>query len=143
VTLPAPRVGLVIRYNFLWSHERDAGREEAAKDRPAAIVVAVGSATTGMRIIVAPITHAPSADLADSLPLSPTVCAKLGPDDRPQWLRYDELNRFIWPGYDLRPIPGSASVYAYGMLPRPLFEQLRARILLRQRAKAVSMQDRD
>jgi hypothetical protein len=40
VSLPTPRVGLVIRYNFLWSHEKAAGKQEATKDRPAAIVVA-------------------------------------------------------------------------------------------------------
>jgi hypothetical protein len=38
--LPEPRPGLVIRYGFLWSHEAEAGAEEAAKDRPCAIVVA-------------------------------------------------------------------------------------------------------
>lgn len=33
-----PAVGDVIRYAYLWSHESAAGREEATKDRPAAIV---------------------------------------------------------------------------------------------------------
>ena len=32
MTFPAPRPGLVIRYSFLWSEERDAGTEEGAKD---------------------------------------------------------------------------------------------------------------
>ena len=59
------------------------------------------------------------------------------------WLRLDELNRFAWPGYDLRTIPGKPGEYAYGMLPRPLFEQLRIAILDRQKAKAPRIQARD
>ncbi len=48
----------------------------------------------------------------------------------------DELNRFTWPGYDLRPRPDDPNRYEYGMLPAPLFEALRKAILARQLAKA-------
>ena len=61
--------------------------------------------------------------------LPPVVASRLGLDDGPAWIRVDELNRFAWPGFDLRPIPGRAGAFAYGFLPRPLFEQVRALIL--------------
>jgi hypothetical protein len=57
-------------------------------------------------------------------------------DSGRHWLRVDELNRFAWPGFDLRPIPGSRDKYDYGMLPRGLFHQLREGILRRQKERA-------
>jgi hypothetical protein len=144
VSFPAPRPGLVIRYAFLWSHERDAGADEAAKDRPCAIVVAARRADDGeIRALVAPITHAPPDDLRDSLEIPPAACRSLGLDKGRHWLRLDELNRFTWPGYDLRPIPGRPGEYAYGMLPQPLFEALRQGILDRQLARRAKTQPRD
>ena len=64
-------------------------------------------------------------------------------DGERHWLRLDELNRFTWPGYDLRQIPGRGGEYAYGMLPQPIFEALRAKILSRSRAGKSSSLDRD
>lgn len=121
MSFPTPRPGLVLRYGFLWSHEKEAGADEASKDRPAAIVVAAARKGTGdIETIVAPITHAPPEDPEDSIEIPPAVCRSLGLDGERHWLRLDELNRFAWPGYDLRPIPGHAGRYDYGMLPRPL-----------------------
>lgn len=143
MTFPIPKAGLVIRYSFLWSHEKDAGADEAAKDRPCAIVVAAAKKEQGdIAVIVAPITHAPPDDPADSIEIPPAVCRSLGLDGDKHWLRLEELNRFTWPGYDLRPIPASGD-YAYGMLPQPLFEALRKGILDRQAAKALRVQGRD
>jgi hypothetical protein len=143
VRLPAPRPGLVIRYSFLWSHEADAGAEEAAKDRPCAIVVAARSDENGdIRTIVAPITQTPPEDPADSIEIPPDVCRRLNLDSGRHWLRFDELNRFAWPGYDLRPIPQRPGEYAYGMLPPGLFEALRQGVLARQQARQLSIQQR-
>ena len=144
MTFPAAKPGLVIRYSFLWSHEKDAGAEEGSKDRPCAIVVAAPRHENGdIAVIVAPITHAPPDDQSDSMEIPPAICRSLGLDGQRHWLRLDELNRFAWPGYDLRTIPGKTGEYAYGMLPRPVFEQLRTSILDRQKAKAPRIQGRD
>lgn len=144
MSLPTPRPGLVIRYAFLWSHEAEAGADEAAKDRPCAIVVAARRDPSGdIRTVVAPITHTPPKDPSASLPIPPDVCRILGLDGEHQWLRFDELNRFAWPGYDLRPIPGQPDTYDYGMLPRELFERLREGILGLQRARRVKGMTRD
>ncbi|ESQ93592.1 hypothetical protein ABAC460_00555 [Asticcacaulis sp. AC460] len=144
MTFPIPKPGLVIRYGFLWSHEKDAGADEAAKDRPCAIVVAVPkSEDNGIDVVVAAITHASPADPADSIELPPAVCRSLGLDSERHWIRLEELNRFAWPGFDLRPIPGTTARYEYGMLPKPLYEALRQAILDRQKSKAVRVQRRD
>jgi hypothetical protein len=143
VSFPAPKPGLVIRYAFLWSHERDAGAEEASKDRLCAIVVATARDPRGdIRVVVAPITHRPPADPLDSIEIPAAACRSLGLDNERHWLRLDELNRFTWPGYDLRPIPGHGG-FAYGMLPQALFEALRQGVLARQNARCVRLQGRE
>lgn len=138
--IPAPQPGLVIRYAFLWSHEKDAGAEEAAKDRPCAVVVAVPG---DLRTIVAPITHLEPEDASASIEIPTAVCHALGLDEGRHWLRVEELNRFVWPGYDLRPIPGRPDTCVYGMLPPGLFEQLRQAIIARQRSKTARTQRRE
>ncbi len=137
MSLPDPRAGLVIRYGFLWSHEADRGAEESAKDRPCTIVVAARRGPDGqIQTILAPITHAPPSDLSSSLELPRDVCRQLGLDDGRHWIRFDELNRFEWPGFDLRPLPGSKNEYVYGELPKALFETLKTNILKRAEANS-------
>lgn len=144
MSFPAPKPGLVIRYSFLWSHERDAGASEASKDRPCAIIVAARVDETGeVRTIVAPITHRPPDEPLDSIEIPAKVCSHLGLDAGRHWLRLDELNRFVWPGFDLRPIPGRPGQFAHGMLPLGLFEQLRQGIIARQEARRMRIQSRE
>ncbi|HYD46011.1 MAG TPA: growth inhibitor PemK [Phenylobacterium sp.] len=137
MSLPEPVPGLVIRYSFLWSDAADRGEAEGAKARPCAIVVAAPSpAGGGIRTLVAPVTHAAPRDADASMELPQAVCRALGLDGGRHWIRLDELNRFAWPGYDLRPIPGSDR-YAYGMSPRAVFEDMKRRILeLAQRRRS-------
>jgi hypothetical protein len=142
VNIPAPKPGLVIRYSFLWSHERDQGAIEGSKDRPYAIVVATPRDENGhIHTIVAPITHRPPDDLGASLEIPAAICRSLGFDQGRHWLRFDELNRFLWPGYDLRPRSGGG--YDYGMLPPRLFEQLRRGILQLQHSRKGQIISRD
>ncbi|MEX0645227.1 MAG: hypothetical protein WD076_07950 [Parvularculaceae bacterium] len=139
MSLPEPRPGLVIRYSFLWSHEAAAGAEEAAKDRPCAIVIAAELGAPGeMTVIVAPVTHEAPDDPGASLEVPRAISRRLGFDDGRHWLRFDELNQFVWPGFDLRRVPGRRGAYDYGMLPRGLFERLRRAILERQRSRKAS-----
>jgi PemK-like, MazF-like toxin of type II toxin-antitoxin system len=144
MSLPTPRPGLVIRYSFLWSTEKAQGAAEGGKDRPCVIVVAARRDSYGdITTIVAPVTHQPPRDPAASIEIPSQVCRSLGLDDGRHWLRLDELNSFAWPGYDLRPIPGKAGRYDYGMLPPGLFRQLREGILARQKARAGRVVSRD
>ena len=144
MSIPVPKPGLVIRYSFLWSDERAQGAVEGSKDRPCAIVVAMSRDPNGdTQTVVAPITHRPPDDPAASIEIPAQACGSLGLDAGRHWLRLDELNRFVWPGYDLRAIPGKPGQYAYGMLPPGLFQQLRDGILARQKARATHLVARD
>jgi len=145
MNFPSPTPGLVIRYGFLWSHEAELGAIETAKDRPCAIVVAMRkTGADETRVIVAPITHAPPENEGASIEIPNKTARALGLDDSPHWLRADELNSFVWPGFDLRPISGGRNSYAYGMLPQALYEELKEAILIVRRegqAKVVAERD--
>lgn len=145
MTLPSPVPGLVIRHAFLWSHEVARGQREAAKSRPCAIVVAAAEVESGaICVTVAPITHSPPDDETACVELPAKIARDLGLDDDRQWLRFDELNYFDWPGFDLSPVPGARGKYDYGMLPRRFFERVRAKILNRVRAgKRTAVLDRN
>ncbi|WP_448192254.1 growth inhibitor PemK [Azospirillum sp. sgz301742] len=134
----------MIRYAFLWSHEARQGASEGRKDRPAAIVVATRKGADGeIRVIVAPITHEPPNESDASIEIPASDAAALGLDGERHWIRLDELNRFVWPGFDLRPIPGTSGGYDYGMMPESLYKRMKAGILERQRARSPKVLDRD
>jgi len=145
MSIPGPEPGLVIRYSFLWSHEAKVGAVEGSKDRPCAIVVAVSDDKNAKgRVVVAPITHTKPENADASIEIPAKTCKSLGLDAGRHWLRADELNRFTWPGFDLRPLPGKAGTYAYGLLPEYLYEKLRSAIIelwSKERIKPIA--DRD
>ena len=52
----------------------------------------------------------------------------LGLDTERSWVILDEINEFVWPGFDLRPIPRSRDRFDYGFLPPRLFDQLMVKL---------------
>ena len=125
MTLPEPQLGLVISYSYLWRHERHAGHEEGRKDRPCVIVLALKKEADGDILVrVVPITHSPPDERTVAAPLPPAVKRHLGLDDAASWIVLDEVNEFIWPGFDLRPISRQSDRIAYGLIPPRLFAQL-------------------
>lgn len=132
MALPEPLPGLVIRYSYLWHREFLEGREEGEKDRPCAIIAAMRSDETGeRRVLVLPVTHLPPDRSSRSVEIPQAVKQRLGLDDARSWVVLSEWNEFVWPGPDLRRLPGhdNASV-AYGMLPPGLFAAIRKAFLL-------------
>ncbi len=129
--LPKPVPGLVIRYSYLWYSEHLEGREEGQKDRPYAIIASIQADESGnTRVLVLPITHTPPNQASLAVEIPAKVKQRLQLDDARSWVVLSEWNEFIWPGPDLRRLPGAdeASV-AYGMLPPRLFASIRDRFL--------------
>jgi len=136
VSFPEPRVGLVIRYSYLWEREAREGREEGVKDRPCAIVLVLLRAGEHPIVRVLPVTHSAPADPADALEIPRTTKQRLGLDSDRSWVVLSEANDFIWPGPDLRPaVNGDPASVAYGMLPPGFMKVLRERLLARWREK--------
>jgi hypothetical protein len=58
------------------------------------------------------------------------VKGQLGLDAARSWVVINEWNEFVWPGPDLRWVPGAgAASVAYGMPPPGLFATIRERFL--------------
>ena len=128
MALPPPEPGLVISYAYLWHREQAKKRTEGAKDRPCVIVLKVERQDELVIVTVSPITHkAPSADTT-ALEIPPAVKRHLGLDSEKSWIVLDEINQFVWPGFDLRPIRGRNGRIDYGFLPPKLFARLVAGI---------------
>jgi hypothetical protein len=135
VSLPLPRPGLVIRYAYLWESEARQGYEEG-KDRPCAVVLVVLREGEHPIVRVLPITHTVPVDPADALEIPLLTKERLGLDSKRSWVVLSEANDFIWPGPDLRPLPGrDASTVAYGFLPPGFMKVLRERLEKRRREK--------
>ena len=57
---------MVIRYAYLWKHEREAGLEEG-KDRPAAVIIILKDEPNDPLVTVLPITHAQPNNPMDAI----------------------------------------------------------------------------
>ena len=129
MAIPSPEPGLVISYAYLWHREFQAGQEEGRKDRPCVIVLSVEKYDSGTQVTVAPVTHSPPQAGTPCLEIPLRVKQHLGLDDGRSWVILGEVNQFVWPGYDLRPISGKPGDIAYGFLPPRLFDHIRSGIL--------------
>lgn len=122
-----PKVGWVVRYEYDWN---EGGATVAAKDRPAVIVLSVARAGSAILVRLAPITHLMPRDPARAIELPAETKTRLGLDGERSWIVLDHANEFIWPGPDLRPVPGRspATIY-YGALPPGLFGTVKRTLL--------------
>jgi hypothetical protein len=125
MALPEPEPGLVISYAYLWHHEHQNGQEEGRKDRPSVIVLATERTSDGAVVVtVLPITHQAPTDPAAAVEIPPPVKQLLGLDMERSWIVVAEGNEFLWPGYDLRRVPGKPARYDYGFLPPRFFDSV-------------------
>ena len=129
MALPKPEPGLVISYDYLWSHQHRRGEEQGRKTRPSVIVVVIANQANGaVRVAVAPITHRRPDHPVSGIEMPQRVKVALTLDGEPSWIMCDELNHFIWPGFDLRQLPKQAGRYEYGFLPPALFDAVAERM---------------
>lgn len=142
MNLPPPQRGSVIRYAYLWADEDAVGREQGRKDRPVLVLGAsVDNRTRTTRLLVLAITHSPTADPHDAIPVPREVESRLGLDELSAWIVTTEANAFTWPGPDIRPIPGCRpTTVLYGRVPDGLLRQAARSFLAnrqRQRSRLV------
>lgn len=142
MALPKPVPGLVIRYAFLWSHDAERGLAEG-KDRPSVVVLATRRDGDQTIVTVAPITHSMPRDPDQGIELPASTKARLGLDGDRSWVIINEVNRFVWPGSDLRPVRPAGSGFSYGLLPTSLYFKVRDRMLALAKAGSVRIGPRD
>lgn len=111
---------MVLHYSFVWKHEAERGQDEGAKDRPVVVLVLLAD---GEEVVVAPLTTRPPEQSAPAIEVPARVRQHLGLDAEQSWISIATLNRFVWPGPDLRPVPGSNPADAlYGFIPQKLLD---------------------
>lgn len=139
MALPVPQPGLVIRYSYLWHAEHEQGQEEGSKDRPCAIVLSYREEHGDTIVTVVPITHTPPhPHTGQAVEIPPATKRRLGLDDDQSWIIVSEVNRFVWPGPDLRSISrNDPARFDYGFLPPGLFEQVKQRLLASAKAQRL------
>ncbi len=125
-----PKPGFVIRYLYDWSTEGASALPSAEKERPAVIILAVIKSVDRVVVRVAPITHRQPDDLSRAMELPALTKARLGPDGQRSWVILDHANEFIWPGPNVRPVPGRdpATIY-YGPLPPAFYDAIKLKLL--------------
>ena len=125
-----PKPGFVIRYLYDWSTQEFAAPPSAEKERPAVIILAVMKSANRILVRVAPITHRPPDDMARAMEIPALTKARLGLDGERSWVILDHANEFVWPGPDVRPVPGRdpVSIY-YGPLPPAFYDAMKLKLL--------------
>ena len=135
---PEPFPGLVISYSCLWRKDYPAGQEEGAKDRPCAVVLSGNTKGDDTVVTVAPITHSEPENPDMSVEIPVKVKDYLNLDSEASWIICTEVNRFVWPGPDIRLITRQGNkTYSYGVLPPGLFSKV-TKTIVRSLAKIVS-----
>jgi hypothetical protein len=140
--LAAPERGSVVRYAYLWAEEHRRGREEGAKDRPVVVLaLSVLRRDGAVEVLVLPMTHTPPRKPSDAVAVPAEVRRALRLGEEPAWIVTTEGNSFVWPGPDIRPVPGSRPATAtYGKIPDGLLQKIARSFLAnreRQRASLV------
>jgi hypothetical protein len=87
------------------------------------MVVARIETKDASQLLVAPVTHSEPRRMGDGVEIPPSVKRHLGLDRDRSWILLTELNRFVWPGPDIRPTPGSETPL-YDALPEWLFRKV-------------------
>lgn len=123
--IPEPRAGQVISYAYVWRGEAIKGAKEGRKDRPCVIVLAAVTVDNATLVTVAPVTHSIPEPDSGAIEIPLATKRRLGLDNQRSWIVVSEVNRFIWPGYDLRATHRGSGKCLFGTLPRGLFNTIR------------------
>jgi hypothetical protein len=76
-------------------------------------------------VAVVPVTHRPPKRPDEAVEVPPAVKKRLGLDEARSWVVVSEINRFVWPGPDLRPVShAEPERFDYGFLPPRLFRRV-------------------
>lgn len=120
-----PKPGMVIRYGYLWARQARMGQDHGEKFRPS-LILAVRNEDDKKVVYVAPITHTAPFYPEESILIPMETKARLGLDSEKSWIMANEVNKFEWPGVDIRRVPDRRErSQFYGFVPGELLQQAR------------------
>lgn len=139
-----PGSGSVIRYAYLWSHQQDADITGPEKDRPCAIVLTRRLVDGRDLVYVLPVTSRTPDEPEQAVPVPSPVRRRLGMQQEACWIVVTELNRFIWPGPDVRPVDRPVGHFCcFGALPAELFRRVQTALKVRLVRSGIRVITRD
>ena len=144
--LLAPEIGLVIRFDYLWKTESEAGQDDGVKDRPCVIVLSVDQFDDGgHQVMVCPISHTPPVHGQPAVLVPGNVARHIDLDDRQSWIKTHEVNRFLWPAarlpFGIAKTPSGH--WFYGFIPPSLYRIVRDQVISHHRQGKLKLVDRD
>lgn len=140
-----PKPGLVVRYDFLWKEDQQAGID-SGKDRPCAIILASAEKVDGSKdVLLCAITHSPPDKGEAAVPIPPAVARHLGLDHEQSWIKTSQVNRLTW---EKGRMPYGISQarkgeWSFGMIPQDLGRQAFNQVQARARSRSLQTVDRD
>ncbi|PSJ56709.1 type II toxin-antitoxin system PemK/MazF family toxin [Kumtagia ephedrae] len=140
-----PKPGLVVRYDFLWKEEKQAGLD-SGKDRPCAIVITSAERPDGTKdVLLCAITHSPPGRSEAGIKVPAAVAKHLGLDYEQSWIKTDQVNRLTW---EKGRIPYGISQarkgeWSFGMIPRGLGQQVFDQVREKARNRTLLTVSRD
>jgi hypothetical protein len=107
------------------------------------VVLAARPRSQGTELLVVPVTSQPPRPGDAAVEIPARVRQHLGLTGERSWVVADELNRFTWPGPDIRPVRGKNDLGPfYGKIPAKLFEQVRTRLVAAAQAGRLKVTKR-
>ena len=79
--------------------------------------------------------HTPPEIPEKAMEIPRATRVRLGLDDERSWIVTTEVNRFVWPGPDIRPVPRGG--YSYGLLPAAMTRDLIAHVKANAQDKSL------
>jgi hypothetical protein len=129
--LPAPKLGLVVHYGFVWAGSGRRTPPDAGKDRPCLIVdlehvtePALQGRVT-VRVTYLPISHVAPRPDEQAIAIPSRVAQHLGLTSERSYLYTSYAVEDDWP-FDLAHVPGSSDRFDYGFVPPRLFDLVAA-----------------
>lgn len=128
-----PETGLVISYNYIWSHQHDRGEETGRKARPTCVVVPLTSG--GRNVVLFPLTTKEPGPDRISIKVPETERRRLKLKGRgPSWIILDEGNSDVLPGsFHVEPVSYDPLTVTYGQFSRAFMAHV-----LKKLASAIS-----
>jgi len=146
--LPAPEIGLLVSYEYLW--KRHEATQNAEKARPCCVILIYlqsekddvdPGGPEATKVVYLPVSHTQPNDDQKGFELSPHAKKVVGLDMERQWVVVSECNLDAWP-VDVRQIPGKPGQLHYGYLPPNEFERIKREFLEYRQSKKLKVVNR-
>jgi hypothetical protein len=125
--LPAPKLGLVVHYGFVWAGIARGRPPDTGKNRPCLIVDLEEVEEPGLagriviRVTYLPISHTAPRGHEQGIAIPPRVALHLSLTSQRSYIYTSYAVEDDWP-FDLAHVPGSDDRCDYGFVPPRLFE---------------------